>query len=161
MSSIYVLNFSDFWPIIPPSFKRSKRNGQIALPFILLVSGIIIEIAIAGSFVAYYLSASGLGVRLSLRAETAAKAGIDDAIVQIAQNKEYGASDVNYTLTVDSDSVAVAVSRTVNSAANIYLYTITATATAGTRQKKFVATGTVNQTTGQVQLQSEVETSVN
>ena len=159
MSSIYVLNFSDFWPIIPPSFKRSKRNGQIALPFILLVSGIIIEIAIAGSFVAYYLSASGLGVRLSLRAETAAKAGIDDAIVQIAQNKEYGASDVNYTLTVDSDSVAVAVSRTVNSAANIYLYTITATATAG--QKKFVATVTVNQTTGQVQLQSEVETSVN
>lgn len=161
MQNVLSVSFAPFWPA--PNFDLNRRKsgkGQIALPFILLISGIIIEIAIAGSFVAYYLSASGLGVRLSLRAETAAKAGIDDAMQRISQNKEYAASGANYNLTVDSDSVAVAVSRTVNSTANIYLYTITATATAGTRQKKFVATVTVNQTTGQVQLQSEVEANV-
>ncbi len=131
-------------------------RGQIALPFILLVSGIIIEVAIAGTFIAYFLSNSGLGDRLAVRADAAARAGIDDAIQRIAQNKEYAPNGVNYMLAVGSDSTNIVVSRTINSAVNIYVYTIISTATAGSRQAKYVATVIVNQTTGQLQLQSEL-----
>jgi len=32
---------------------RKRKNGQIALPFVLLIGGIIIEIVIAGSFISF------------------------------------------------------------------------------------------------------------
>jgi uncharacterized protein (UPF0333 family) len=137
-----------------------SNKAQIALPFILLVSGIIVELAIAGSFIAYFLSTSGLGERLALRAEAAAHAGIQDGMIKVASNKEFASTPVNYVLNVDGDSVAVSISRTINSQANLYIYTITATATAGSRQKRFIATVSVDQTTGQLQFQSIVEASV-
>jgi uncharacterized protein (UPF0333 family) len=131
-----------------------SKNGQIALPFILLVSGIIIEITIAGSFVTYFLSTSGLGERLSLRASAAAHSGIRDAMIRISRDKEYAASQQDYDLDVGDDTTAVSVSRTVDNPQNSYIYTITSTATASSRQRKLTATVIVNQTTGFVQLQS-------
>jgi uncharacterized protein (UPF0333 family) len=137
-----------------------NHSAQIALPFILLISGIIIEIAIAGSFVAYFLSVAGLGERLVFRAEAAARVGLADALAKISANKEYAQTPVSYTLDVDGDSVAITVTRTVNDTAKIYVYSISAQGTAGTRQKKFVATAVVSQITGELQLQSVVETTV-
>ena len=66
-----------------------NKIGQIALPFILLVGGLIVEIVIAGLLVSFFVSASALGERLSVRALAAANAGIDDAIVRISSNKEF------------------------------------------------------------------------
>lgn len=128
--------------------------GQIALPFILLVSGLIIEITIAGSFIAYFLSSSGLGERLILRASAAANSGIRDAMIKIVRNKDFAATTQNYDLTVGSDTAAVVVSRTVNDELNIYTYTITSTATAGSRQRKLKAIIIVNKQTGAINLQS-------
>lgn len=133
---------------------RFFDDGQIALPFILLVSGIIIEITIAGSFITYFLSRSGLGERLSLRASAAANSGIRDAILRITRDKEYASSPQSYNLTVGSDTAAVTVSRTIDDPQNSYIYTITSTATAGSRKKKLKATVIVNRTTGFIQLQS-------
>ncbi len=131
-----------------------SRNGQIALPFILLVSGIIVEITIAGSFVTYFLSTSGLGERLSLRASAAAHSGIRDAMIKISRDKDYASAPQNYELTVGDDTAAVSVSRTSDDPNNAYIYTITSTATASSRKRKLEATVIVNQTTGFIQLQS-------
>jgi len=138
----------------------TSRNGQVALSFILLVSGVIIEVVIAGSFVTYFLSSSGLGERLQSRAASAAYSGVSDALVKISRNRDFGASTQNYGLTVGSDSDTVTVSRTLNGSAGIYVYTITSLGIASTREKNIVATAVVNQTTGQIQLQSIVDQSL-
>lgn len=138
---------------------RSCGTGQIALPFILLVSGIIVEITIAGSFVAYFLSSSGLGERLLVRAEAAAQSGIRDAMVRIAQNKEYASGGASYSLTVGSDTATITVSR-VTSDPTVYVYTVTSLGVAGSRQKKFVATAYVHKITGAMQTQSVVDTAI-
>ena len=134
--------------------KTGTLSGQAALPVILLISGVIIEIAIAGSFISYFLSTGGLGSRLAQRAEAAAMSGIRDGLIKITRNKELG-SVSSYPVTLGSDSVYVEIS--LNPQSQFYLYTITATANASTRQKKIEATLTVNRITGQVQLQSIVE----
>ena len=90
-------------------FSFRLNPAQIALPFILLVSGIIIEITIAGSFIAYFLSASGLGERLSLRAQAAAHAGVQDAIVRITRDKEYASGGASYSLSIDGDSAFITI----------------------------------------------------
>ena len=138
----------------------TSKNGQVALSFILLVSGVIIEVVIAGSFVTYFLSSSGLGERLQSRAASAAYSGVSDALVKITRNRDFGASSQNYGLTVGSDSATVSVSRSLNSSAGIYVYTITSLGIASTREKNMVATAIVNKTTGQIQLQSVVDQSL-
>ncbi|KKU94148.1 MAG: hypothetical protein UY26_C0003G0299 [Candidatus Jorgensenbacteria bacterium GW2011_GWA1_48_13] len=135
-------------------------RGQVALPFILLISGIIIEITIAGSFITYFLSTSGLGERLSLRASTAAQSGLRDAMIRITRDKDFAASAQNYNLDVGNDAAAISVSRTVDSTLGIYIYTITSTGTASSRQRKLVATIIVNQRNGYIQLQSLIDTPV-
>ncbi|MBI4034058.1 MAG: hypothetical protein HY378_00735 [Candidatus Brennerbacteria bacterium] len=131
-----------------------RGQGQIALPFILLVSGVIVEVTIAGSFITYFLSTGGLGERLALRASAAAHSGIRDAMIRISRDKSYASSAQNYNLTVGDDTTAVSVSRTVDNPQNSYIYTITSTATASSRQRKLKATVIVSQTTGFIQLQS-------
>lgn len=137
-----------------------QKNGQVALSFILLVSGIIIEIVIAGSLVTYFLGSSGLGERLQSRAETAAYSGLWDALVKISRNRDFGSTTQNYGLTVGSDSATLTVSRTFNSNGNVYIYTVASLGMAGTREKNLLATAIVNQVTGQIQLQSVVDQSL-
>ncbi len=138
-----------------------RHAGQATLSFILLVSGVILEVAIAGSFVAYFFSASGYGERVSARALAAARAGVEDAQIQIARNKEYGGGNtVSYSFSVGDDVAEVTVSRTTDSGANTYVYTITAVGTAFTRERRLVATMAVNRTTGVARLQGLSEQSV-
>jgi uncharacterized protein (UPF0333 family) len=136
------------------------QKGQIALSFVLLVSGVIIEIVIAGSFVTYFLSNSGLGERLQSRAATAAYSGIWDALLKISRNRDFGSSDQNYGLATGSDSATVSVSRTLNGSANVYVYSVTSLGIAGTREKNIAATAIVDQVTGQIQLQSVIDQSL-
>ena len=134
---------------------RSLVWGQAALSFIILVSGIIIEIAIAGSFVTYFLSASGLGERLSYRALAAAEAGIRDAQVKIVRDK--GLVSVGshvYSLSVGSDIASIEISRT---GSEVYVYTLDSTGVASTRERKLTATMIVHATSGLAQLQSITE----
>lgn len=135
---------------------RSRRSGgQATLSFIILVSGIILESAIAGSFVTYYLSTSGLGERLSYRALAAAEAGIRDAEIAIARNKELGSA--SYSFSVGSDSVSLVITRDSVSDPTNYIYTIASTGIASTRQRKLVGAVAVDKTTGVIQVQSVVE----
>jgi hypothetical protein len=137
-----------------------NSKGQIALPFVLLVGGIIIEIVIAGSFISFFISASSLGERLSVRALSAANTGMYDAIVKISSNKEFGAGGVNYETGVGDDTVSVSISRSVDDTNNVYVYTVLSTASARNRERKVRAELIVDQLTGKVNLQSVEEVSI-
>jgi hypothetical protein len=136
------------------------EKAQVALPFILIVSGVIVEIVIASSFVAYFLSNSGLGERLQTQAQTVADAGIWDALKKISGNKDFAASQTVYGLASNSGSATITVSRTLNNVNNTYVYTVSSLGTAGTREKYVVATAIVDQLTGQMQVQSINEQAV-
>ncbi|MEK7479563.1 MAG: hypothetical protein AAB634_03470 [Patescibacteria group bacterium] len=129
-----------------------KERGQITLPFILLVGGIIVEIAIAGLFTAYFLSSANLGERLATRAASAAYSGIQDAMVKITRNKEFG--NQMYSLEIENDSATITVSKADDAGGGAYLYTIESLARAGSREKKFVANLVVNKISGKTALQS-------
>jgi len=136
---------------------REKRiHGQIALPYVLLISSIIVEIAVAGAFVAYFVSTGALGDRLSSRADATAYSGVYDAMRKIAENKEIG-NQAPYCLSVGSDTVQVTIGRTTDTPANAYVYDIHAIAKAGTRYTQRAATLIVEKTTGEVHLQSITE----
>ncbi len=130
----------------------------MTLPFILLVSGIIIEITIAGAFVSYFLSTSGYGERLAARAESVARSGINDALARVMQNKDFSivpcSAPYTYTVTSGGDTAGVSLCRTTDFSTNKYTFTITSIGVAASHQKKFVATALVDQTTGQTELQS-------
>lgn len=128
---------------------QSFAAGQAALSFILLVSGIIIEIAIAGSFVTFFLSTSGLGERLSARAFAAAQSGVRDAQIKIVRNKDFASVPKTYSLTIGDDIVSVEVTRT---GSGVYAYTINSTGVASTRERKLTSVLAVDATTGLVQL---------
>ncbi len=132
-----------------------RCRGQVALPFVLIIAGIIVEIAIAGSFIVFYMNNSQLGERLSVRALAAAHAGVRDATIEITRNKEFVTlSTSTYSFKVGEDSVQVEVSRTTDGVSEAYLYTVTATGMARTRQKKLQAQLAVHQVSGEVHLLS-------
>ncbi|MFA6407384.1 MAG: hypothetical protein WCV80_01620 [Candidatus Paceibacterota bacterium] len=132
--------------------------GQATLSFIILISGLILEIAIAGSFVTYFLSSSGLGERLYVRALTVAQSSVRDAQMHIVRDKEFGASPLLYSFSLNGDTSNVTVSRV--SSGSSYVYSITAIGVAGTRQRKFVAVIAADQITGLTDLQSLNEQTV-
>lgn len=136
------------------------RAGQITLPFVLVVSGIIIEITIASTVVAYFLANSGLSERLSTRAALASRSGVNDAALRLASDKEYGAFPQNYSFAIDRDSVTVAVTRVFDPSEGVYAYTIVSTGFAGTSARKIIATFSVDEKTGKTRLESMREAPV-
>ncbi|MEX2436613.1 MAG: hypothetical protein WD471_00440 [Candidatus Paceibacterota bacterium] len=138
----------------------NNRSGQIALPFILLVGGIIIEIVIAGSIISIFVNNSTLGERLSLRALAAANSGIYDAMEKLSSNKEFASSGLEYEVNVGNDTATVSISRVVDDNNNIYIYTINSLAVASSRQRKLTAVVLINQTTGELNLSSVEEVPV-
>ncbi len=137
-----------------------NEKAQVALPFILIVSGVIVEIVIASSFVAYYLSNSGLGARFQLAAQTSADTGVWDALGKISQNKDFTTSQVTYGLASGTGSATITVTRTTNAGNATYVFGVTSVGTAGGREAEMVATAIVDQVTGQMQVQSVVQQTI-
>lgn len=77
------------------------RKGVIALPTILLISGIVLEIALALALVAYFLLQSGAGNKFSFEAFLMAQSGTDDAIIRIIRNNNFGSGTASYSLIAD------------------------------------------------------------
>lgn len=139
--------------------RRQRKNsmGQAMLSFILLVSGIIIEVAIAGGFIAYALSSSGRGEQLSARAFGAAGAGIQDTTIRLARDKEWAlAGPLSYVLSVGTATTLVQVSVDLSNGST-YRYQATSTGSAGTRSRRLAAVFAVDRVTGDVHLQSLAE----
>jgi uncharacterized protein (UPF0333 family) len=141
--------------------KSSKKEGQATLAFILLVGGIIMEIAIAGTFVTYFLSGSRVGERLSARALSAAEAGIRDAQIKIARDKDFVlGTTASYNINIGNDTASIILSKDSLSDQKNYIYTISSTGLAGNRQRKLVSTILVDKITGVISFQSLTEEAV-
>ncbi len=82
------------------------QRGISTLPTMLLLGGIIIEIAIASAFLTYYFNVTNYAARLSAEALAAARAGVDDALIQLVRNKNFTAYPDPYTVEVTGGRVA-------------------------------------------------------
>jgi len=143
-----------------PFFQRNKIRsslikplmGQATLAFIILISGLILEIAVAGSFVTYFLSSSGMGERLSARALSVASSGIRDAQIRLVRLGSLCSDFSSYSFNIDQDTANISSSREL--VGENCVYTITAVGAAGTRQRKLVAVLLMDTTTGLAELRS-------
>lgn len=73
-----------------------NEQGVATLPTVLMIGGIIMELAVAGVVVGYAFTESGSGMRLSTEALFAARAGVDDAVYRIIR----GDYEPSYTVIV-------------------------------------------------------------
>jgi len=137
-----------------------EKKASITLPVVLLIGGLIMEIAIAGAFLAYFLGQSGFGLKLSAEALAAARSGVEDARLKIVRDKNFTASPNPYTMAVGSRSAEVTVCknfRTVSSACDTVMsgkYEVTSLGSAMSKRRQLKAILYIDSTTGEVQLES-------
>lgn len=137
-------------------FKNNKK-GLVALPTLLIIGSIIVDIAIALAAGVSFLINSDYGVRKSMETLAAAKAGAYDGIMKLARDKTYDAATQDYNLAVTGDisaNVVVCKETACGYAADSGKHKISSTATFLTRRKKMEAVAFVASTTGAVTLES-------
>ena len=142
-------------------FSRKFRTGQATLSFIILIGGVILQVAIAGSVVGYLSTSSRFSERLSARAMAAASAGLRDAQIRISRDRTYGELSDTYSFAVGSDTVEVTVSRVADDSNGVYIYTVSSIGSALARQKRLVGTIFINQANGLLELKSVEEETIN
>jgi hypothetical protein len=132
------------------SSKLHARRGIASLPVVLLFGGIIIEIAVTGAFLLFYLNNSIYGTKLSNEALITAQAGVDDAVLKIILNKmcpDAGClpSGPTYTLSVGRGSASVTIER---NAPVTGKHRVTSVGTVLTKQHQLIAVIDVDESTG-------------
>jgi len=141
--------------------QSASINGAATLPVVLLIGGLVVEIGIAGVFIAYYLSQSGFGVKLSEEALAASRAGIQDAFIRIIRNKSYVPSA--YTLTIGDRLAQITICKdkiTNSSSCDTPMpnkYEVTSLGQAFNKRRQVRAIFNVDANTGEVKLESERE----
>ncbi|HDH31542.1 MAG TPA: hypothetical protein ENH26_02075 [Candidatus Wolfebacteria bacterium] len=148
--------------------KLKANKGIIALPTMLLIGGVIVEIGIAGLLVSYFLIQSNLGIRLSAEALAVARSGTQDAIIKIIRDKNF-TSGSPYSLTVGEWSAQIIVckdSRTISTAcddldpSNKGKHEITSLGIVQKKQRKIQTILNVNSATGEVNVESIEEIAI-
>ena len=91
-----------------PHLCQNKGAGQAALPTVILIGAIIIELAIAAVFISYILSTIIYGEKISAQALVTAEAGIEDALLRIARDKNFS---LGYSITLSPGTADVNVIR--------------------------------------------------
>ena len=137
------------------------RRGQATLSFIILIGGVILQVAIAGSVVGYLSTSSRFSERLSTRAMAAASAGLRDGQVRLSRDRDLGVSPETYSFAVGTDTAEVTISRIADDANGVYVYTVSSVGTALARKKRLVGTIFVNQGNGLLELKSVEEETIN
>ncbi len=135
-----------------PRFSAFTKAAA-TLPLILLVGGLIVEIGIAGAFIAYFLNQSGFGIKLSEEALAAARAGVQDATIRIIRSKSL-APDF-YTLTIDNRSAEITICKDI--CAGTDKFQVDSLGIAFNKRRQVRAIIYVNNLTGEVKLESERE----
>src|SRR3989344_3320459 len=88
-------------------YSGNKWYGVVFLPMVLIIGGILIEIAAAAGVLTLLGVNSSQSVRASAEALYVARAGTADALMQITNNKNF--LNVYYTVPINSRSALVAV----------------------------------------------------
>jgi hypothetical protein len=127
------------------------RNGQAFLALTFFIGGILAVAGILIAFLALSAVSTGYGIAASARAEEAATAGAEDALLQLDRNAAFpqGSGMSNpYTITTSSSTTAtVTVTQGSPSAG---LVTIFSAATVSGHAKKISVVVSENISTGQI-----------
>lgn len=128
---------------------NQAKTGIAALPALLLIGGIVIEIAIVSAALTFIGITNALSVRAAAEALFLARAGAQDAIMRVVRDKNFSSS--GYTVPVGSRSATVVVTKDQPQAGQT---TITATSSVVRRQKEIQAVVTIDGVTGQSEIVS-------
>lgn len=93
--------------------KQIKTKGAAALLTILMIGGVVVDIALAGLFVIYLLTQSSFGVKFSDEALSAAQSGVEDALFKIVHNKNvnWATSGSPYSIVVGTRTASVSINK--------------------------------------------------
>lgn len=78
-------------------------RGIVALPLMLLISAVVLEMTAAASIVAFYILQGSAGARNAAEALVAARSGVSDAATQLVRNRSFSSA---YTITIDAQRTA-------------------------------------------------------
>jgi len=139
-----------------------KNKGMTALPLIILIGGIVLEIAITMALLAFYISESGAGARFSAEALSISQAGINDALMKIIRSPSFNTGASNpYYLSFDNGRTAQVIvcrnSRTVTNNCDSWVSNgdeITSLGTVLNKNRRLRANVSINPTNGEVRIQS-------
>lgn len=136
------------------NFILSGKSGIAALPLILLLGGLIVEVIVTASLSAYLLVNSEYGMRLSAQAFLAANSGINDALLRITRDKNF--TSASYELEVGQAIADISVCKDLPppDCAGSGKRKITAVGSAQSRQRKIEAVAGVDDYSGAVRLES-------
>lgn len=126
-------------------------NGVAALPTMLILGGLAIEIIIAVTTTSYIFSESEFGTRFSNEALLAAKAGVQDAAMKIVRDKNF--TQATTTLTVNNATTDVSVCKDAPCAA-IGKQKIISLGKSQSKRRQLEAILNVDSLTGEVRLES-------
>ena len=133
--------------------RNGAHNGQVFLTLVFFIGGIV---AIVGLLIAFYAASSadtGYGVAASASAESAATAGVEDALLRLDRNGSFSNTS-GYTVTSGSSTATVTVN---NPLPPTTPATILSVATVSGHTKKISVVISENATTGQVNIVSWTE----
>jgi len=132
---------------------RKRRNGVAALSAILLIGGIISEVAMASLIASYLVSQEGLGKRISYEAELASNGAVEDAILKISREGDsYTPDGTPYTLSIGALNTSVSITKSVH--ASYSVFTIVATTSVLNKERKAQAVVILDSTTGVSNIES-------
>jgi hypothetical protein len=132
---------------------RNKREkGVSALPTILMMSGILIEVAVVSVVIANIVSNTRFSERLAAEAYGVARSGAQDTVLKVVREKGCPASLPE--LNIGSNYADV------TCVENGEIVTIDSIGTAFTRKKKVEVVLAIDSITGEVSLQSFKEVSL-
>jgi len=140
--------------VVKSDTNLKHSRGQAFLSMVFFIGGIMLVTGITMAVIAAAFIDSGYGAQAADNAETAAFAGIEDAMLQLARNSELtGGGQVQYALASGNYFATV----TVGVPTGAGLVTVVSTATVSSRMRKVQAVLSVNPATGQVAVVSWVD----
>lgn len=148
-------------PLKAKSCKLQAHRGIASLPVVLLLGGIIVEAAIAGAFVLYFISSDVYGDRLNTQAFELARSAVDDGILRVMSNPNCGIDASGcpnpYTISTGGASATVTICKDTCPGQGSGITQITAVGSALTKRHTLVATLSVSSTLPLVTVQSIVD----
>lgn len=137
------------------------KSAAAAITTILIIGGIVVEIAIAALVASYFASQTGLGSKLSYSALFLAQSGVDDAFIKITRDKDWSPNPDTYSVVIGDSTAQVTVCKdkiTVttkcDTAASTGTYEVTSLGSSVNKQVKMKAVLYVDPTTGLVNIKS-------
>lgn len=128
----------------------SSRKSQAVMSLVFLIGAIIVIAGLTLAFVMISFMNSTIGLQASHRALFAAAAGVHDALLMLARNKDFSPPQA-YAVPFGAYAASVTVAQ---NAPSMGLVTITSDAVVSSRERKIQAIAAVDSYTGDVTLVS-------